>query len=109
LAPPEELRRLAVGGDRVEVVTSGSFDPWSLEGLAVVRSIERLDGHRMRFTVDDAATGLPDVVEAIRARGGDVTAAEVVSPSFDDVFAILVEHDRAAPPTPEQTASEEAA
>jgi ABC-2 type transport system ATP-binding protein len=109
LAPPEELRRLAVGGDRIEVVTSGAFDPWSLEGLTVVRSIERLDGHRMRFTVDDAATGLPDVVEAVRARGGDVTAAEEVSPSFDDVFAILVERDREAQSTPEQATTEEAA
>lgn len=109
LAPPDELRRLAVGGDRVEVVTSGVFDPWSLEDLAVVHSIERLDSHRMRFTVADAATGLPEVVEAIGAKGGDVTAAQEVRPSFDDVFAILVERDRASEATAERPSSEEAA
>jgi ABC-2 type transport system ATP-binding protein len=109
LAPPAELRRLAVGGDRVEVVTSAVFDPWSLDGLDVVRSIERLDAQRMRFTVDDAATGLPDVVEAIGANGGDVTAAQEVRPSFDDVFAILVERDRDAEPMAVGSPSLEAA
>jgi ABC-2 type transport system ATP-binding protein len=109
LAPPEELRRLAVGGDSVEVETSGRFDSYTLDGLDVVRSVVQVNARRMRFTVDDAATGLPEVVEAIQARGGDVTAAQEVRPSFDDVFAILVERDREAVATPERSSSEKAA
>ena len=109
LAPPDDLRRLAVGGDSVEVETGGVFDPRSLEGLDVVRSVEQVDAHHVRFTVDDAATGLPEVVEAIRAQGGDVTSAQEVRPSFDDVFAILVERDREERATLERPAAEDVA
>ena len=41
------------------------------------------------------ANAPPDVVEAVRAAGGEVTTAREARPSFDDVFAILVERDRA--------------
>jgi hypothetical protein len=43
--------------------------------------------------VDDAATALPDVVEAVRTRGGEVASAREERPSFDDVFAALVKRD----------------
>ena len=48
------------------------------------------------MVVDDAGTATPDVVEAIRARGGEVVSAREERPSFDDVFAALVERDEAA-------------
>jgi ABC-2 type transport system ATP-binding protein len=95
LEAPEALRRMAMGGDTVDVETAEPFDWRALQGLGPVRSVEQVDARRLRVTVDDAATALPDVVEAIRARNGDVTLAQEVRPSFDDVFAILVERDRA--------------
>ncbi|MFL5750705.1 MAG: hypothetical protein ACJ767_08855, partial [Chloroflexota bacterium] len=45
-------------------------------------------------TVDDSAVALPAVVEAIRAAGAEVVSAQELRPSFDDIFALLV--DRAA-------------
>jgi ABC-2 type transport system ATP-binding protein len=98
LAPPDALRRLAIGGDMIEVETAGPLDPAVLNDLAGAHSIERIDARRARITVDDAATALPDLVDSIRAGGGEITSAQEVRPSFDAVFTTLVERDRAAHP-----------
>jgi ABC-2 type transport system ATP-binding protein len=94
LAKPDELRRLAVGGDLIEVRTAGPFDEAALRELPVVRAIESMGSRHLRVTVDDAATGMPDVVDAITERGGEVESAQESRPSFDAVFATLVERDR---------------
>ena len=106
-APPDDLRREAVGGDIVEIETRRAFDlsgsrpadgPW--------RGATR--GPSCEVTVDDAATALPDVVEpspARRRRGH----ARQETPSFDEVFAILVERDRAAGAEAGETEDGEAA
>ena len=95
LAPPEELRRLAIGGDVVEIETAGVFEGAALRELEVVRSVEQIDPHHLRVIVNDAAKALPEVVEAVGERGGEVTSAREARPSFDAVFATLVERDRA--------------
>jgi len=107
LDPPDALRRLAIGGDMIEVETASPLDPGVLDGLTGAHAIERLDPRRVRITVDDAATALPDLVDAIRARGGEITSAQEVRPSFDAVFTTLVERDRAA--HPDGTASSDGA
>ena len=96
LATPDDMRREAVGGDVVGVETSDVFEAFVLLELPFARHV-RQDGPR-HFTVvvDDAGTATPDVVEAIRARGGEVVSAREERPSFDDVFAALVERDQAA-------------
>jgi ABC-2 type transport system ATP-binding protein len=96
LSRPAELRRDAVGGDVVEIETAAVFDGMVLNDLTHVRHVEQPGPRQLRVTVDDAAVATPDVVEAVAARGGEVTAAREARPSFDDVFAILVERDRAA-------------
>jgi ABC-2 type transport system ATP-binding protein len=102
LAPPDELRRLAMGGDTIEVETAALIDQASLRDLSLVRSIDQLDARRLRVTVDDAGVALPDVVDAIRNGGGEVTSAQEVRPSFDTVFATLVERDRDQRATPDE-------
>jgi len=92
---PDGLRRLAVGGDLVEVVTEGVFDGAVLGDLAIVRSVDQVGARRLRITVDDAGAALPDVVEAVQARGGQVGSAREERLGFDEIFAILVERDRA--------------
>jgi ABC-2 type transport system ATP-binding protein len=96
LADPENLRREAMGGDIVEIQTTNAFDPAGLSDLPVIRTIERQGQNAMRIRVDDAATAMPEVVEAITRRGGEVASASESRPSFDEVFAILVERDRLA-------------
>jgi ABC-2 type transport system ATP-binding protein len=96
LARPEELRREALGGDIVEIITTGEFDSALLTELPVVRSIEGRGPNELRVRVDDASTAMPEVVDAITANGGQVASANEARPSFDEVFAILVERDRLA-------------
>ncbi len=104
LAPPDDMRRSAIGGDAVEVETATPFAGTELQSLDLVLDVEQVDPTHLRVIVADAAEAVPDVVEAIRGRGGEVTSARETRPSFDSVFATLVERDRAkqeAPPTDE--------
>jgi ABC-2 type transport system ATP-binding protein len=96
LARPEDLRREALGGDAVEIELGNAYDSARLSELPMVRSVERRGANTLKVTVDDASAALPEVVEAITSSGGDVTSAREVGPSFDEVFAILVERDRLA-------------
>lgn len=94
LASPDELRRSAVGGDAVEIETAGLFDGAFLRGLPFVRAVEQIDARNLRVTVDDAATAMPDVVAAVDEHGAEVVSAREMRPSFDSVFATLVERER---------------
>jgi ABC-2 type transport system ATP-binding protein len=99
LATPDGLRRQAVGGDVVVVETAAFFDGEQLTGLPFVRQVRQDGSRQLTVVVDDAGTAMPDVVEAVKARGGEVVSAREERPSFDDVFAALVqrdERDRAA-------------
>jgi ABC-2 type transport system ATP-binding protein len=90
LAPPDELRRSATGGDVIEVETTDMFDGSKLESLPGILAVRQLEARRLRVTVDNAGTKLPAVVDAIGAAGGDVASAREVRLTFDDVFAELV-------------------
>lgn len=94
LAPPDELRRHAMGGDVLDVETEGMFDGDLLRDLPIIRDIRQRGPKRLRITVDEAGAATPDVVAAVEGRGGRVTAAREERPSFDEVFARLVERDR---------------
>lgn len=96
LAKPTELRRMADGGDVIEVETKSNFDGFALRDLEMVRAVHQVDATHLRITVDDAATALPDVVEAVSSRGGDVASAQESRPSFDAVFTTLVQRERDA-------------
>ena len=94
LATPDDLRREAVGGDIVVVETAELFDGEQLASLPVVTRVRQDGPRRLTVVVEDAGMALPDVVEAVRAGGGEVTSAREERPSFDDVFAALVERDQ---------------
>jgi ABC-2 type transport system ATP-binding protein len=94
LAPPDDLRRQAVGGDVLEVETTAMFDGEQLRDLPVIREVRQLGPRRLRITVDDAGTATPDVVGAVERLGGEVSSAREERPSFDEIFARLVKRDR---------------
>ena len=100
LATPDDLRRDAMGGDVVEIETTGVIDGQALTDVPHVRRVEQDGPRHLRVIVDDAAVATPDLVEAISGRGGEVASAREARPSFDDVFAALVQRDRAANPGP---------
>jgi ABC-2 type transport system ATP-binding protein len=96
LATPDELRREALGGDVVGVATADVFDAFVLLEIPIVRHVRQDGPKEFTVVVDDAGTAMPGVVQAIGARGGEVASAREERPSFDDVFAALVERDQAA-------------
>jgi ABC-2 type transport system ATP-binding protein len=95
---PDDLRRTAIGGDMVDVETAAPIDVTSLRQIDGVRRIEQRGPNSIRATVDDAARILPEIVDTITGAGGDVSSAAEARPSYDEVFALLVERDRASRP-----------
>jgi ABC-2 type transport system ATP-binding protein len=100
---PADLRRQAIGGDVVTIETTEPFDAGALRSLPTILRVEQPSPTELRATVADAATALPEVVEAVTTRGGEVVSAAEARPSFDEVFAILVERDRTSRPDQERT------
>jgi ABC-2 type transport system ATP-binding protein len=94
-ATPDDLRRHAMGGDVLDVETVGVFDGDLLRDLSLIRDVRQQGLRRLRITVDDAGSATPGVVEAVERQGGQVRSAREERPSFDEVFARLVERDRA--------------
>ncbi len=90
VAPPEELRRTAAGGHAIEIETAGLFDGSVLEAEPGVHAVKQVGPRQLRLQVEDAATGLPAVVDAIKAAGGEVTSARELRLTFDEIFAELV-------------------
>jgi ABC-2 type transport system ATP-binding protein len=94
LGAPAELRRGAVGGELVDVEVGDGVDLGAIETIPFVRGLRQLDAHRFRVTVEDASTATPAIVDAITAAGGEVRSTAEARPSFDEVFAVLVERHR---------------
>jgi ABC-2 type transport system ATP-binding protein len=90
LAPPDELRRQALGGDVIEIRTAAAFDAIGLEGLDNVREVRQRAPREFLVIADDAATVTPRVVQAVQTAGGEVTASREYRPTFDEIFANLV-------------------
>jgi ABC-2 type transport system ATP-binding protein len=90
VAPPEELRRTALGGDAIEIETAGMFDGAVLESVLGVHQVQQVGPRELHIRVEDAATGLPTVVDAVGEAGGEVTSARELRLSFDEIFAELV-------------------
>jgi ABC-2 type transport system ATP-binding protein len=93
LATPDGLRSQAMGGDVIEVETTDAFDGEVLRKLPEVRDVRQQGSRTLQVIVDEAGAATPAVVDAISEAGGDVAAAREVRPSFDEVFAELVERD----------------
>jgi ABC-2 type transport system ATP-binding protein len=95
-APPEELRRDALGGHAVEVETESPFDARQLAGQPGVVRVSQTTPSSFQVVVDDAGTATPEVLERLAAGGVEVESAREYVPSFDDVFATLLERHAAA-------------
>ena len=104
LGSPQELRRQALGGEVLEIESSG-VTAESLQAIAKlegVRRAESLSLDRLRVYVDQAADALPHVLNALEACGVVVSSAQDFSPSFDEIFVRLLEanHSSVAQPSP---------
>jgi ABC-2 type transport system ATP-binding protein len=106
---PEDLRREAIGGDRVLVETDRPIDGQLLSGLPFVRSVVQVEPQLVGVVVDDVGTAVPAVVDALHDRGITVASSREDRPSFDDVFTTLVRRDAGLRESDEATAAAKAA
>ncbi|MBI2776895.1 MAG: ABC transporter ATP-binding protein [Chloroflexi bacterium] len=105
LAAPDELRRDAYGGDVIDVTTEATFDAGELRAIDSVRGVRQRSLQDFSVVVDDASVALPEIVDAITAAGGTVASAREARPSFEDVFAELVERASAGGPDADRQAA----
>ena len=95
LDTPEELRRMAFGGDVLEINADRAVDPDVLAGVAGVQNVRQPGPRTLTATVSDAAVLTPQIVEAMRAAGVGLAGIEEHQPTFDEVFTELVGARRA--------------
>jgi ABC-2 type transport system ATP-binding protein len=91
---PGMLRRLAYGGDVIEVV-SPDLDWAGVGALAAQPDVRRVESAllpgKVEVLVEDAGRAAPALVRAIEQAGYRVDRTEVSQPTFDAVFTRLVE------------------
>ena len=87
---PEELRRQALGGDVIEVVTTSTFDVRSLPEIEGVVDVRQRGPRDLLVIAEEAGLASPRVIDAITAAGGDVEYSREYRPTFDEVFTAIV-------------------
>jgi ABC-2 type transport system ATP-binding protein len=91
LESPAGLRRLALGGDVVELETDRIVDASSLPAAAASSSLRQLGPRSLLAVSPDGASATPALVNAIEDTGARVVSVREYRPSFDDLFAMLVQ------------------
>jgi ABC-2 type transport system ATP-binding protein len=93
IGSPEELRRLALGGEVIDVVSKG-FTPGSVDAVRAlprVRRAETASLYELRVYVEAAATCMPHVLNTLQEQGIEIVSADDYDPSFDEVFVRLLQ------------------
>ena len=93
--PPGELRRMALDGEVIQVEIEGAWDSSPILEMPIVRHLYRVGGGRVWIVVDNAGKATPDVVAALERTEGRVVSVREYRPSFDEIFAALVDADAA--------------
>jgi ABC-2 type transport system ATP-binding protein len=91
-----QLRRQALGGEVIEVETERAFDAGSLGAIEGVTAVRQRGPRNLLVVADDAGEVTPRIQEAVEAQGGEVATSREYRPTFDEVFAELVNRDRRA-------------
>ncbi|MEO7118315.1 MAG: ABC transporter ATP-binding protein [Candidatus Limnocylindrales bacterium] len=99
LSAPDDLRRIALGGDVLEVETEQDFNVAQLPAITGVIDVRPTGRRTFLVYCEDAGSATPDVLAAFRAAGVEVASSRESRPSFDDIFTILVERHEAATST----------
>ncbi|HEY2916790.1 MAG TPA: ABC transporter ATP-binding protein [Candidatus Limnocylindrales bacterium] len=97
LDSPGGLRRRALGGEVIEVATAATFDAAALADHPGIRNVRQTGLRSFQAVVDDAGSAAPVVVEAVAAGGGEVASVRELKPTFEEIFAALVEEPVEAP------------
>jgi ABC-2 type transport system ATP-binding protein len=104
LAPPEDLRRQALGGEVIEIETQAPFEGRGLERVEGVTQVRQQGPRNLLVVATNAGEVTPRVLEAIDEQGGEVSMSREYRPTFDEVFAELVTRHRRELGLPEDAA-----
>ena len=89
-ATPADLRRMALGGEMIEIGTRAPIDAEQVPAVPGVTSIRQTGPRALLVVAEDAGSASPKIIEAIEQAGGSVEFSREYRPSFDDVFSTLV-------------------
>ncbi len=95
-ATPDDLRRMALGGEVIEVATRGPFDVRVLAPIEGVHNVRQIGPGQMLFYAHNAGLATPRIAAAVAQAGGQVEYSREYRPTFDEVFAALVTSDAEA-------------
>jgi len=93
---PDALRAQALGGDIVEVTTTGATS----FGQDLYQALKNMEGvlqvtfpsyDKIRLVVTESVSAVPSILNLLQSRGVQVQEVDNVTPAFDDVFVRLVE------------------
>jgi len=89
-AAPHDLRRMALGGEVIEVGLRAPIDARVLPPIPGIVGVRQTGARELLFTVEDAGLASPKINDAVEAAGGQVEFSREYRPSFDEVFTALV-------------------
>ncbi|MBV9804679.1 MAG: ATP-binding cassette domain-containing protein [Solirubrobacterales bacterium] len=84
---PDTLKR-ELSGDAIHVDLEREYNgalSGALSGVAAIRDVA-VDGRTLRARADDGGRAVPQVLQALEARGVSVASVRVARPSLDDVY-----------------------
>ena len=89
---PEDVRRLAMGGEIV-TVTGPDLNRHAVAAIREVDGVKKVTwagSDQLKVIVDDAGTAVPELMDALRAAEIEVNEVSEEHASFDDVFVELM-------------------
>jgi ABC-2 type transport system ATP-binding protein len=94
LDTPGGLRRTALGGEMVDIVTRG-ISQANIQGLRQLSAVTGVsynlqDANQIRVNVLDASQSIPLLVETLGAGDCEIVSIEEYKPSFDEIFVELM-------------------
>lgn len=92
---PVALRRLAFGGDIIDVEATGLTPAivQSLTQLDPVKEVQPVSRRQLRVSVNEAGPAIPAVLDVLSANNATVSRIEEYRPNFDEVFIVLMKQD----------------
>lgn len=96
---PENLKRIGMGGEVIELQFDGFLSHSDLEALRKQPFIQEgrvqmLNNMSLQLIVENAAAALPELLRWCEQNNIAVQGAQKLEPSFDDVFVQLIERHR---------------
>ncbi len=89
-ATPLDLRKMALGGEVIEIGTHAPLDVRALPAVPGVVSVRQTGPREFLFVAQDAGLASPLINDAVEAAGGQIEYSREYRPTFDEVFTALV-------------------